>query len=210
MLHPIHYRLKLFFSHSDTQLERVYEESYARIIPRLFKTFLLLVTSGQWGSLLREFNHIDNYVNCFDQWLTAIEVDRCPEAYILLRTIAQPSDFIVYNGSNHVQKPIWMHDFTHNNYPYHVTAIHFIFNVIYRFCEHYDFKWWCINKYDMIRHIVHLQKTYCLNVPQVMDERFPQTYDQNEGIVPNVLLHQDVNQQQQHQQEDDDDDSSDN
>lgn len=192
MLHPIRYRIKLFFSQPDTHLQRVFEESYARILPRLFKNFLLLVTTGQWGMLLRDFNHLDNYVNCFDQWLTAIEVDRSPEAYILVRTIHQANDYVIYDGLNEFEKPAWMSEYTHVNYPFHVTAVHYIFNVFFRFCEHYDFKWWCINKYDLIRHVVHLQKIYLFNVPQVLDERFPQVYDQDEGIVPNILLHQDV------------------
>lgn len=175
MLYPIFFRIKLFFSQENTQLERIYHTSYGFTLPRVFKKFLWLLTTGQWGVLLNEFYFIDHYINCFDQWLSAVEADRFPECTILTRTVSQPDDYVVYQGSTNFQKPPWMAEYTHTNNSIHVIAVNFLFNVFHQFCEHNDcdFKWWYTHKFDMVRYVVHLQKMYIVHVPQIMDETFP-------------------------------------
>lgn len=172
MLSSISFRIKVFFSQPNTSIQRYYEENFVEKTPLMFQTFLNSIVHGQWEQLVEAFFALDSHLSSFEQWLANIEVHRRPESHVLIRNYVNPNDPCVYNGSTVFEKPQWLPDFTHNPLAFHVTAVHYIFNTVQRYCEYYDFNWWCLNKYDMLRHIIHLQKLYILHVPPVHDVHF--------------------------------------
>lgn len=173
MFPTILYRLKVFFSRTHSLEEEQYREKFHDILPNFFKAFLNHVFSGNWGNLLEHFKNLDDCLSEFNYWLNKIEISRRPNAYVLIRTIEDVNDLFIFEGQVNFIKPTWLPEQHHFRESFHITAVTFLHSIIRRICEHYDYKWWCIHKYDMIRHVIHLQKLYFYMVPEVYDREFP-------------------------------------